>query len=75
MTPSSECPKCHSSMSEGVLVDTGYGSYAVSAWQPGAPSVSRWFGLKVKPKALLPTIAYRCGRCGFLEIYAPPVTS
>ena len=75
MTRSSVCPKGQSSMSEGVLVDTGHGSYAVSAWQLGAPSVSRWFGLKVKPKTLLPTITYRCGRCGFLELYASPANA
>ena len=70
-----ECPKCHGSMSEGAMVDTGHGSYSVSSWQPGEPSVSRWFGLKVKPKTFLPTTAYRCSRCGFLEIYAPAVKS
>jgi len=67
-----DCTKCQGSMSEGVLVDTGYGAFSVSAWQGGAPIVSRWFGLKVKKKALIPTTAYRCGRCGFIELYAPP---
>ncbi len=66
------CPKCQGTMSEGVLVDNGYYAYTVGAWQAGAPVVSRWTGLKVNKKALIPTTAYRCGRCGFVELYAPP---
>lgn len=69
--PASDCPKCQGRMSEGVLVDTGYGSYAVTSFQPGPPKVSRWFGLKVRRKHVLPTRAMRCERCGFLELYAP----
>lgn len=72
MTRPTNCPKCQGSMSEGVLVDNGYGGYVVSAWQPGAPIVSRWTGLKVKKKTLIPTTAHRCARCGFIELYAPP---
>ena len=71
MRPTS-CTKCQGSMSEGVMVDVGYGSYSVGSWQSGPPTISRWFGLKVNKKALVPTIAYRCGRCGFIELYAPP---
>ena len=71
MRPTS-CTKCQGSMSEGVMVDVGYGSYSVGSWQSGPPAVSRWFGLKVKKKALVPTTAYRCSRCGFIELYAPP---
>ena len=66
------CVKCQGSMNEGILVDVGYGSYSVSAYQSGAPVVSRWFGLKVRKKELTPTTACRCSRCGFLELYAPP---
>ena len=74
MLRSTACPKCQGSMSEGVIVDQGHGTYSISSWHPGPAQVSRWFGLKVKSKALVPTIAYRCGRCGFIEQYAPPVT-
>jgi len=34
--------------------------------------VSRWFGLKVRKKDLVPISAWRCGRCGYLESYAQP---
>ena len=54
------------------MVDVGYGSYSVGSWQSGPPTISRWFGLKVNKKALIPTTAYRCSRCGFIELYAPP---
>ena len=75
MRPASNCPKCQGSMVEGALVDTGYGAYSVSSWQEGAPVVSRWLGLKVKTKALVATKAYRCSRCSFVELYAPPSAS
>ena len=71
MRPTS-CTKCQGSMSEGVMVDVGYGSFSVGSWQSGPPAVSRWFGLKGHKKALVPTTAYRCARCGFIELYAPP---
>ena len=71
MAMSNGCPKCQGSMREGALVDTGYGTYAVTAFQPGVPEVSSWFGLKVKKKTLIPTRAMRCERCSFVELYAP----
>ena len=71
MQPGTTCSKCQGRMSEGALVDTGYGSYSVLSFLPGKPTVSRWFGLKVRRKEVLPTRAMRCERCGFLELYAP----
>ena len=59
-------------MTDGIMVDVGYGSYSVGAWQSGPPVISRWWGLKVNKKALVPTTAYRCSRCGFIELYALP---
>jgi len=59
-------------MVEGALVDTGYGAYSVASWLEGVPQVSRWFGLKVNTKAVIATKAYRCSRCSFVELYAPP---
>ena len=60
-------------MVTGALVDRGHGQSFVAAWQEGAPVVSRWFGLKVWRKQLVPTTAFRCSRCSYLELYAPPV--
>ena len=70
MQPSTTCIKCGGRMSEGALVDTGYGAYSVLSFQSGKPSVSRWFGLKVRRKELLPARVMRCERCGYLELYA-----
>jgi len=43
-----------------------------ASFLPGAPKVSRWFGLKVDKKNLVPISTWRCGRCGYLESYALP---
>ena len=59
-------------MVEGTLIDAGYGSFSVPKWQEGAAVVSRWFGLKVHAKSSVPTKAFRCSRCSFVELYAPP---
>ena len=66
------CPKCQGSMTEGVVADLGYGQWVVASFLPGPFSVSRWWGLKVKKKNLVPTTTYRCTRCSYLESYAFP---
>jgi len=65
-----QCPKCQGSMSEGVIAEKGDGQWVVASFHPGAPKVSRWFGLKVRKTDLVPISAWRCGRCGYLESYA-----
>ena len=72
MPHSTDCPKCQGKMSEGVIVDMGYGQSVIAQWQPAPNSVSRWFGLKVRKKECLPTTSYRCTRCGYLESFANP---
>ena len=57
-------------MSEGVIADKVDAHWLVASFLPGAPKVSRWFGLKVRKKDLVPISAWRCGRCGYLESYA-----
>jgi hypothetical protein len=59
-------------MSEGVIADKGHGQWVIASFLPGAAEVSRWWGLKVRKKDLVPISAWRCGRCGYLENYAPP---
>lgn len=50
------------------------GSGAVQGhWVPGAPEWSWWQGLRLKGKRRLPVIAYRCPKCGRLELFAPDV--
>jgi len=60
-------------MIEGTLIDTGYGQSFVSGWQPGKAVFSRWLGLKVRTKDVVRTTSFRCSRCYYLEIFAPPV--
>ena len=67
----SQCPKCQSSMTEGVVIDNTYGSRGVSSWLEGAPVKSIWVGLKLGGKKPIETKTFRCNRCGFLESYAP----
>ena len=67
----SECPKCHGTMSEGMVV-VGNGWSMLSRWQPSPNNSSNFWGAKVRRAEALPVVTYRCTRCGFLESYAPP---
>jgi hypothetical protein len=57
-------------MGEGVIAEKGDSQWLIASFLPGPPKVSRWFGLKVRRKDLVPISAWRCTRCGFLENYA-----
>ena len=58
-------------MSEGVIAEKkGDAGWGIASFLPGPPRVSRWFGLKVRKKDLVPISAWRCGRCFYLESYA-----
>jgi hypothetical protein len=58
-------------MSEGFIVDQGYGTVSVSTFQKGEPSRSFWTGVKQSKKDQIAISTWRCERCGFLESYAP----
>ena len=65
------CPKCGSAMDVGYLPDMGSGGIFRTWWNPGIPEVRRFFGgVKWKQKEAVPTTAYRCVKCGFVELYA-----
>ena len=66
------CVKCGGEMEEGFTLDNTYGARLQSEWVEGAPERSRWTGIRLKGKEQLPIITFRCGRCGYLESYAPP---
>lgn len=57
-------------MSEGFVVDQGYGAAHVSTWQAGEPKKSIWVGLKQSKANQIEVSSFRCQRCGFLESYA-----
>ena len=66
----SSCPKCNGSMTEGFIVDQGYGVAQVSTYQTGQPRKSIWTGLKMNKEEQFAISTWRCNRCGFLENFA-----
>lgn len=66
-----ECPKCQRKMEPGHLPDMGYGVVLQSSWSPGIPERRRMFGgIRYDKKMQIPVSAYRCPRCGLVELYA-----
>lgn len=57
-------------MVRGFLPDQSYGATLVGNWYPGDPEKSFWTGTKRRPLIGLPVGAFRCEKCGFLELYA-----
>lgn len=72
MPQAGECPKCAGAISEGYVADQGYGSATVASWREGEPRKSIWVGLKLGGTKPVEITTWRCGRCGYLESYAPP---
>jgi hypothetical protein len=64
------CPQCQSNMSDGFIIDIGYGGANVSSWQEGEPRKSRWLGVRPGDSPPVEITTWRCDRCGFLESYA-----
>ncbi len=54
----------------GFIPDTSYGTTVVANWYPGVPRKSFWQGTKVDRDEMVALDAYRCERCGFVELYA-----
>lgn len=42
----------------------------VEGWHEGAPKASFWKGTQASLSRGIPIGAFRCNRCGFLELYA-----
>ncbi len=65
-----ECPKCEAEMERGYLLDEGNsGRHRPARWEAGLPTTRmNWFGgLNKAGKTIT---AYRCTKCGYLELYA-----
>jgi hypothetical protein len=58
-------------MVEGFVVDASHGTMGVSNWVEGPPEKSIWTGVKLSGRPRSELATWRCGRCGFLEHYAP----
>ncbi len=64
------CLRCNLPMEQGYMADRGHGNTKnVANWIEGAPDV-RWYGLKTSGHPQLPVAAYRCTKCGFVELRA-----
>lgn len=66
-----DCLKCGGRMTEGFVADNTYGGVSVTNWYAGQPRRSMWTGLKLRGLEHHAIVTWRCGRCGFLEGYAP----
>ncbi len=67
-----DCPKCNARMEPGFMPDSTWGGEIPPTWVAGRPTKA-WHGLgalKTKGQARYPVAAYRCPKCGFLELYA-----
>jgi ribosomal protein S27AE len=65
------CPKCSGAMELGFVVDHTYSGFAAAEWADGTAEPSIWTGVKMRGKERHPVQTFRCGRCGYLESYAP----
>ena len=66
-----KCARCSASMQRGFLFDRSHhDSGKAASWIEGAPERSFWGGTKTRGKARHPITAYRCERCGYVELYA-----
>lgn len=69
------CPKCAGAMAVGYLLDKGHQNVVNhAAWVDGTPEVIRFLGMfagyRTKGRRLLKIDAFRCVKCGYLELYA-----
>jgi predicted nucleic-acid-binding Zn-ribbon protein len=71
MSKPSICPKCEGAMVQGFVPDFHqHSANRVGGWHEGPPKKSFWTGTKVERSEGIPIGAFRCNRCGFLELYA-----
>lgn len=66
-----QCRDCGKAMDPGYLLDHTHGGYTQATWIEGLPEKGRIFRmLKIRGRRNLQALAYRCPRCGRLEMYA-----
>ena len=70
MSLAKSCPKCGGRMEQGFIPEATRHSNGPSEWIEGAPEKS-WGSLKIRGKRRLAVQTFRCGRCTYLESYAP----
>jgi hypothetical protein len=67
---SKTCAKCGGRMEQGFVPEAKDHSTKVEMWFEGAPQ-KKWYGLKTRGVRYHEIETWRCGRCGYLESYAP----
>ena len=67
---SKSCPKCGGRMEQGFVPEAKDHSTKVEMWVEGAPKKG-WAGLKFRGLRRIEIETWRCGRCAYLESYAP----
>ena len=66
-----ECSSCGVRMEEGFIADRGQGErIKPGSWVKGKAEVTFWSGAKIKGKERIEVTAFRCPRCGRVELYA-----
>ena len=65
------CLRCGSEMEEGYLLDETHGGYRATQWVEDPPEKSVWTGVRTRGHRRLPLKAFRCVRCGAVDLYAP----
>ena len=70
--PHNACVKCDGPMTLGFMLDfTSDNVHREKAlWVEGQRERAVWVGTKLKDKDVRTVDAYRCQKCGFLELYA-----
>jgi hypothetical protein len=60
-------------MAPGYLLEYGDSNFRTAAdWVSGTPVESGFLGADLKGRLQYPVQAFRCGECGYLELYALP---
>lgn len=65
-----DCPKCRSRMTAGTAFASYSGYRLPIQWVDGMARKSIWTGLSLGGKKPVPVTSRRCGKCGFVELYA-----
>ena len=70
------CHQCHEAMERGHVPDMAYGKVLQSRWARGQPVRQRFFGgIKWTARDQIPITAFRCPKCGRVELYALTIES
>ena len=70
-----ECPKCRGGMTAGSAFVNSGGYRLPIQWVDGVAKKSIWTGLSLGGKKPADVTSRRCGKCGYIELYADPRTT